>query len=341
MMETSVIQRIQRSLLLKRQNLTTWLSSTPPPKKQMLLGTADEGQFKEHLRVIDAALEKTDDKSLGCCEVCCEPVNSELLEMDYTSCVCLDHFSDQERSQLETELEFLQTVQKASLPLGTPKIPGMEVAAFSRPAQIVSGDYFDFFRFKDGDPGLTIADAMGHGVSASMLIASIQTALRTLVPESSSPAEILQRVNRVFLHNINLTTFITTFLAKLDPAARSLTYCNAGHNPPLLYRQNEGKTNWLEPTGAAIGLIEGYEISTRSVSLSDGDILLLYTDGVTEATNPREVPFGSSRLAEVVSRSAHISAQDLLQAIRQELSEFTGVGVPQDDITLVACKVQT
>jgi sigma-B regulation protein RsbU (phosphoserine phosphatase) len=338
-METGVLQRIQRSLLDKRQNLTEWLSTTPPTKKQIRLGTADEKAIQDHLMVIDKSLEKAEEQSLGCCEVCCDYVDSELLEMDYTSCVCLEHFSELERRQLEAELEFMQTVQRASLPQIAQAIPGMDLAAFSRPAQIVSGDYFDFFQFKDEAHGLAIADAMGHGVSASMLMTSIQSALRTLAPESNSPAEILERINRLFLHNVNLTTFITAFLAKLDYSTGTFIYCNAGHNPPLLVRQDQDTINWLQPTGAAIGLVEDYKIEAQRLNLSSGDILLLYTDGVTEATNQRQEAFGGDRLAESVKQNSGLSAQEIVQAIRRRLDAFSGEQRLEDDATLVVCKI--
>jgi sigma-B regulation protein RsbU (phosphoserine phosphatase) len=184
-----------------------------------------------------------------------------LLEADYTACVCLDHLSAGEKRQLESELELSQTIQKALLPQRVPAIPGLDLAFFSRPAQILGGDYFDFFQFRDGVPGLAIADVVGHGISASLLMASIQTALRTLVPESDSPSDVLQRVNRFLLHNVHFTTFVTIFLGRFDNGTCTLDYCNAGHNPPLIYRQQETGNNpvsWLQPTGAAIGLVEEF-----------------------------------------------------------------------------------
>jgi len=129
---------------------------------------------------------------------------------------------------------------------------------------------------------------------------SMQTALRTLVPEHDSPAEVLQRVNRLFLHNVNFPTFVTTFLGRYDPSTRVLTYCNAGHNPPLFYCRQEKNVAWLQPTGAAIGLLEEYTLDLGTITFCDGDILLLYTDGVTEAINSQEEQFDYHRLAEAV-----------------------------------------
>lgn len=338
-MEITVFQRLQKNLLQKRKNLTGWLNTTPPPRKQVQLGTAGERQIQDHLHSLDTALQKVGDKTLGVCTVCHELVDTHYLEMDYTACVCLEHLSPQERHSLETELEFLQIVQKALLPQQAPSFPDLELAAFSRPAQIVGGDYFDFFQYHDSGYGLAIADAMGHGVSASMIMSSLQAALRALLPENISPQEVLQRVNRVFLHNTNFTTFISVFLAHYDPVAHSLTYCNAGHNPPLFYRAGNRQVDWLRPTGAAIGLVEEHQYQANQLQLAQGDILLLYTDGVTEAVNSRQEVFGSQRLAELVRSNAHLAAQELLRAVRQGWVDFMGDRTADDDVTLVIGKV--
>jgi hypothetical protein len=126
--------------------------------------------------------------------------NSELLQMDYTSAVCLGHFSDEELRQLESELELSQVIQRGLLPQRVPSIEGMNLAAFNRPAQLVGGDYFDFVDFKDGKHGLVMADVSGHGVSAGMFMSSLQTAFHTLVPEADSPLDVLERINRLYYH---------------------------------------------------------------------------------------------------------------------------------------------
>ncbi len=337
-MEINVLQRLQHSLVEKRHNLSSWLAGTPDSEKQIRLGPADERGIQAHLQVVDATLEQAAEQNLGLCEVCHTTIETELLEMDYTCCICLDHLSEPERRQLESELEFTQQVQQALLPQHVPEIPGLNLAAFSRPAQIVSGDYFDFFQFSDGAPGLAIADAMGHGVSAGMIMTSLQTALRTLAPESRSPAEVLARVNRYYLHNSHFTTFVTVFLGQYDPDTHTLTYCNAGHNPPALYRQQDQRIEWLQPTGAAIGLIEDNPLGSRTVTLYEGDILLLYTDGVTEATNSHQEAFGAKRLEATLHQSAGLTSGELVRAIRQALQDFTGGALLSDDTTLVAGK---
>ena len=340
-MDTTDFQRIRTGLLEQCRNLTEWLSNTPASKKEVCLGAADEQAVHNHLHVIDTAIEKAEDQTLGYCDVCNDYVDPSRLEMDYTCCVCLDHLSEEEKDRLESDLELSAKVQQALLPQQTPEIPGLELAAFSRPAATVGGDYFDFFRLRDGSHGFVIGDVMGHGIAASLLMASLQASLRTLAPDYDSPAEIIRRLNSLFHHNIHLTKFVTLFLARYDSATRQLTYSNAGHNPPLLFRAQSngtGPVSWLLPTGAAIGLIEDTKFGEETVTLAPGDTLLLYTDGVTEAKNVRKEEFGQERLAEIVRPGSIQSAQELVRQVRDWLETFTDGRPLADDTTMVAVK---
>jgi sigma-B regulation protein RsbU (phosphoserine phosphatase) len=340
-MDTKVFQRIRTSLLEQRQSLTDWLSNTPARKKQVRLGPVEERTVDARLHILDAAIEKTENQTLGLCEVCNDYIEPSRLEMDYTCCVCLDHLSSEEKSRLEFELELSTKVQQALLPQQMPQIPRLDLAAFSRPAEIVGGDYFDFFRFREEAHGLVIGDVMGHGMSASLLMASLQASLRTLVSDHEAPTEVVRRLNLLFCHNIHLSKFVTLFLARFDPQTLSLTYCNAGHNPPLLFRdRSNGKQplSWLPPTGAAIGLVAEPQFGAETVTLAPGDILMLYTDGVTEATNPQKEEFGQERLAELVRESSDWSAQELVREVRHRLEQFTHGRPLSDDTTIVACK---
>jgi sigma-B regulation protein RsbU (phosphoserine phosphatase) len=349
MVESSVFERIRGGLLEKRQTLTGWLGGTPAAERRARLGPAREVDVRAEIQTIDRALLQADEGTLGQCQVCCEPVNARLLEMDYTACVCLDHLSEAEQDALETELELSQTVQRALLPGEPPEIPGVELAAFNLPAQIVGGDAYDFAHFRDGGHALAISDVAGHGVSAGLLMASTQAALRTLVPEYDAPEEVLARINHFFNHNVRFTTFVTLFLARLDPAAHTLRYSNAGHNPPLLCHPTQGRDKpngngesaiaWLGPTGAAIGLVEEFRPGAATVELAPGDVLVLYTDGITEAISPQGQPFGEDGLAAVVRDSAGLSAREITQRLWGALQEFTGGAPLADDATAVAVRV--
>jgi sigma-B regulation protein RsbU (phosphoserine phosphatase) len=340
-MQTSLTHRIREGLLEKQDNLRHWQEATPEPKKQMELGFADESAVQAELELIDTSLQKMETGEYGICEVCHDPVDFELLQMDYTTTVCLGHYTETELRQLESELELSQIIQRALLPQQVPAISGYDIAAFSRPAQIVSGDYFDFLPFDDGTHGFVVADVSGHGMSAGMLMSSLQTVFHTLAPETDSLVDVLKRINRLYIHNINFSTFVTLFFARLDPQTRTLSYASAGHNPPLLYRSSTQEYTWLKPTGAAIGLMEDYRIHLESVELKPGDVLLLYTDGIVEALNPLgDEQFDYGRLLEIVRQNEASSASELTQKLRQALSDFTQGSILADDITLVVCKVQ-
>jgi len=338
-MDTKILQRFRENLRQQGQNLREWLNNTPAKKKQMRLGPADERAVQAHLHVIDTALAKAENLTLGLCEVCHDYVETDRLEMDFTACVCIDHYSAEQKRRLETELELSHKLQKALLPQHMPEISGLQVAAFSQPAEIVSGDYFDFFRFRDDSHGFAIADVMGKGLPASMLMASLQASLRILGPENDSPAGVAQRLNALFCHNIHLIKFITLFLGSYNPATRALKYCNAGHNPPLLFRREKQTAQWLQPTGAAIGLAESFTFGVETVALSPGDVLVLYTDGVTEAMNAAREEFGENRLADFTRRKADLHPKDFIKALRLVLREFADGQAHHDDVTILAGKV--
>ncbi|HMS00546.1 MAG TPA: PP2C family protein-serine/threonine phosphatase [Anaerolineales bacterium] len=338
-MALEILERIETSLVEKREAVTKFLETASDAEREICL-YEDDHCVQDHLHVIEASLEKFENHTLGLCEICHGYVEPSRLAMDYTASICLDHYSEAEMRRLESELELSQIVQRALLPQNVPVISGVEVAAFSRPADIIGGDYFDFFQFRDGTHGLVIADVSGHGVSAGMLMSSLQTALRTMAPDTDSPAEILERINRFYIHNVNFTTFVTVFLARFDPLNLELTYVNAGHNPPAVHRGASNDIHWLKPTAPAIGLAELFHPRIDSVRLSQGDSLLLYTDGVTEVVNAAgDEQFGYLRLADLLSQHAHQNAPDILQTVYRGASAFGNNRSLADDVTMVALKV--
>jgi sigma-B regulation protein RsbU (phosphoserine phosphatase) len=338
-MKNKILDEIQIGLEEARTNLVTWVETTPEEKIQVCLGPQDETCIEEHLHVIDESLEKIQEGTFGICRICHEPVDRELLQMDYTASVCLGHFTDEELRQLESELELSQVIQRGLLPQTLPSIDGLNIAAFSKPAQILGGDYFDFMNFKDGAHGLVMADVSGHGVSAGMFMSSLQTAFQTLVPDSVYPPEVLERINRLYIHNIKFTTFVTIFFGKYDPQTRILSYANAGHNSAYLYRMATDQEIWLRPTGPAIGLMEGFVIRQEDVKLEPGDILLLYTDGITEASNHQGTLWGEDNLADIIRANTDSSAEQLIQKILVAMKDHTGGNPLADDVTLVISKV--
>ncbi|MCE7858986.1 MAG: hypothetical protein DYG86_04265 [Chloroflexi bacterium CFX2] len=320
-------------------NLTQWLETAPEEKRKSCLGPEDPACVEEHLHVIDSTLESIQEGTFGVCKICHEAIETQLLQMDYTSAVCLGHFTEEELRQLESELQMSQVIQRGLLPKRIPDISGLNISAFSRPAQIVGGDYFDFVDFKDGTHGIAIADVSGHGVSAGMFMSSLQTAFHTLIPESDSPLTALERINRLYIHNINFTTFVTIFLGKYDPKSQVLTYANAGHSSAYLYRSKTQEEIWLKPTGPAIGLVERFSVHKEEIKLQPGDVFILYTDGITEAASPDGMLWGEEQLANIIRQNAEASAEQMIQAVLKELGVYTQGASQADDVTLLIAKV--
>jgi sigma-B regulation protein RsbU (phosphoserine phosphatase) len=341
-MESLILERVRKGLSLKRDSLSAWLHATPTGKKEVLLGPASERSVQARLEVIDDALSKADSRMLGRCEICHGEVDPELLEVDYTASVCLEHLSQEDRRHLENDLELAQRVQKMLLPPEAPDIPGLEIAAYSRPAQYVGGDYFDFVDFSNGSHGLAIADVAGHGVSASLQMASIQALLRALVPVYTSPAEVMSQVHKLYIHNMRFDSFVTFFLGAFDSSTKTLAFCNAGHQPPLVLRNpgsSEGSVDMLWPTGAAIGLIEEAEFGEKIVKLHEKDLLVMYTDGVTEAVNRQNHEFGRERLTALSWQLQRMPTKQGVQTMRQALGKFSEGQPFADDITMVLCRI--
>jgi sigma-B regulation protein RsbU (phosphoserine phosphatase) len=341
-MQPAILEQVRASLLDKRAALSQWLARTPAPVRAISLGPAGEAAVTDHLDSLEEYIAEADAGQLGLCTVCHGFVDSRRLVADYTAQVCLDHLSPEEASRLEHELEMAQVVQRALLPGEAPDLPGLQVAAFTRPAQIIGGDYFDFLSYQGEVVGWAVGDVAGHGVAASLHMAGLQALCRAIIPSSAGPAAAAQQIQRLFVHNSRYTTFVSLFLAAYDPSSRTLTYCNAGHNPPLLMPGDGSPqaARWLHPTGAAIGLVEEGTYAEERLVLAEGDLLVMYTDGVVEATNREGRSFEAARLAEVVAGVRRAPAGEVVRAITQAVEDFLGGGEPADDITLVVARVE-
>jgi sigma-B regulation protein RsbU (phosphoserine phosphatase) len=334
-MDNNLVQILKENLRQRKQNITDFLKKTPASTISTRIGPNKNNAVNEQLHLFDQILEQAEQNTIGLCEICHEAVEPARLEMDYKACVCLSHLTGEERTHLENDLELSQKVQQALLPHTTPTIQGLDIAAFSQPARIVGGDYFDFLRFEDGAHAIAIADVMGKGMPASMLMSNLQASLRIITPEKHSPGEVIARLNNIFCRNIRLTKFVTIFLARYDESTRVLTYCNAGHNQPLV-RHTDGSLEWLQPTGAAIGLIEQTMFREQSVTLEQGAQMLLYTDGVVESFDNKDELFGEERLAKFFTSSSGIPPLQLLANLRETLRSFTQTDNARDDTTIIA-----
>jgi len=244
-----------------------------------------------------------------------------------------------EKGRLERELQVAREVQAGLLPAATPQVPGWDFAALWRPAREVAGDYYDFIHFVDGQIGLVIADVSDKGMPAALFMALTRSIVRASVAQMASSAQGIAYANRLICADASEGMFVTLFYARLDPVARTLTYVNAGHNPPLLYRAGEGRLEQLERTGMVLGVEEDMPFEQRQVRLGPGDFVLLYTDGVTEAIDTAEQEFGVVRLEQVVLERSRRPAAEIVAAVVQAVARFSPA--PFDDTTVLVAKCLT
>jgi sigma-B regulation protein RsbU (phosphoserine phosphatase) len=221
------------------------------------------------------------------------------------------------------------------LPRETPQIPGWEFAARWQPARETSGDYYDFILTDGGQLGLVIADVADKGMAAALFMAVTRSTVRASVGHTSSPANGIAHANRLICADSTRSMFVTLFYALLDPTSGEITYVNAGHNPPLLCRANQDTLTELTRTGFPLGLIKDSSFEQRTARLDPGDLLLFYTDGVTDATDAHLQDFGTERLQRVLLEHRHASAAEVMDALGKAIHDFIGPTAPFDDIAIL------
>ncbi|HEY4688215.1 MAG TPA: SpoIIE family protein phosphatase [Anaerolineae bacterium] len=239
-----------------------------------------------------------------------------------------------QRVRLERELEMARAMQANLLPGQLPDIPGFGLAASWHSAREIAGDFYNIFPLADGRWGIVIADVADKGAAAAFYMVIAYSLIRAKAEQASSPAEALMQVNRELIAQTSAETFVTVFYAILDPATRTLTYANAGHNPPIVRRAcASGHTEELPLGGLLLGMIDQVSLADATISLAPGDALVLYTDGLTEACNPQGEDYGLARLAEAIT-AAPAEAPALLAHLVADLATFTASEPQSDDITL-------
>jgi sigma-B regulation protein RsbU (phosphoserine phosphatase) len=241
--------------------------------------------------------------------------------------------------RVQKELDLARGIQKSFLPDAPPNVPGFDLAALNTPAMEVGGDFYDFIPVALDQYGLVIADVSGKGFSAALFMALSRTMLRANTMGNPTVTETITRANNMIAEQERANMFVTLFYGVLDPRRKTLTYVNAGHNPPLILGRSGGDVVMLEAKGIALGIMPDMNFEEKEITLRQGDILVLFTDGVTEAVNRRNEMFGQERLAKLVVENKNLSAKELINKIEQSVLEF-GEGQPQfDDLTLLAVKV--
>ncbi len=277
------------------------------------------------------------------------------------------------REKLEQELDLAREIQASFLPNRCPVVPGFQIEAYYRAARQVGGDFYDFIELPPppgqpapadqprpttvifrggtrlGSPempdlsgaqrlGVVIADVTDKGVPAALFMALSRTLLRATAIDGRQPAEVLARANRLILADSRAGLFVTTFYAVLETRTGTVTYANGGHNYPLHWNAAAGEVRPLRAQGIVLGIMPQPQFEQHSLTMAPGDVLLLYTDGVTEAMNPARELFGDERLAAVLRANHHRSPQEIIGAVLAALADFAGGQSQTDDITMVVIK---
>jgi serine phosphatase RsbU (regulator of sigma subunit) len=244
----------------------------------------------------------------------------------------------QQRDEYEHDLYLASQVQRQVLPK-PPVCAGLQIGAAMQTATLLGGDYYDFFQMSDDVVDVVIADVSGHGAAASLLMPSLAVALRLRAKELDGPAAIIKDLDRVFRQVTGTATFVTMFYARFDQAKKTLQYANGGHNPPLLIHAGNGEAIELEAGGPILGILPDPQYSDTLVALNRGDILTLFTDGVTEQENEAGDEFSTSRLREVIVSRHTEPAAALVANITEAVASFAGTKPQVDDLTVVVVKI--
>jgi serine phosphatase RsbU (regulator of sigma subunit) len=251
-----------------------------------------------------------------------------------------------DQTRLRRELQLAQEIQNALLPKEVPKLEGFEIDAAYRAALEVGGDYYDFFEVDKNSIGLVVADVSGKGIGSSMVMTMIRTSMRLEARGNKRASYVLEKVNEVAMGDIKKGMYVTMFYVILDSKKRSVNFASAGHNPMILYRDETKSVSFLNPGGIAVGIDLGdpEEFNKRIISeklkLKKGDLLFIYTDGITEAMNEKREQYGETRLIEFMKKYNHLPASEFKLKLNDEIGAFTK-GYPQnDDITFVVLKLE-
>ncbi|HEV2914967.1 MAG TPA: SpoIIE family protein phosphatase [Pyrinomonadaceae bacterium] len=248
-----------------------------------------------------------------------------------------------QRERLNREVEIAREVQERLFPQEFPAVAGLDYCGACRPAHGVGGDYYDFLLLPNEKLGIAIGDVSGKGISAALLMASLQASLRGQAMQGTNDlAALMSNVNRLVYDASAENRYATFFYAQYDPSTRLLAYVNAGHNPPMIFREREGQPRLVrlnEAGGVVVGLLRDYSYSQASVVLEPGDVMVAFTDGISEAMNSREEEWGEERMIEAVGACRGLSAAEMITRLINDADAFAAGARQHDDMTLVVVRV--
>jgi phosphoserine phosphatase RsbU/P len=243
-----------------------------------------------------------------------------------------------EKRRMEEELKVASEIQMRLQPVAPPNIDGWEMTGVSFPCREIGGDYYDFIKRKrDNRFVVAVGDVSGKGTGAALLMSSLHAAVRAQSQTRASISEVMGEINQYIYENSPSNKFLTLFYGELDPESSVLTYSNGGHNTPILARRS-GEVALLDKGGLPIGMMQGTRYQEDSITFEQGDVLVIYSDGITESINEHDEEFGEERLFDVVKHNLSRSASGIRDRIDEALSRFVGTTAPVDDMTLMIIK---
>ena len=245
-----------------------------------------------------------------------------------------------EKERMLKELEIAKGIQQDFLPESAPVIPGFDLDGYNLPALEVGGDFYDFIPLDSDHTGLVIADVSGKGVPAALFMALSRTLIRASAHSAGDPVGSLREANVHLVEDSKTGMFVTLFYAVLDSRAKTLTYVNAGHNPPILVGAGSGSVKLLSAQGIALGVINEIDLEAVKIPLNTGDLIVLYTDGVTEATNEKIEEYGTDRFTDCILKNRNGTAPEIREAVVRDVIAFAGTQPQHDDITIMVLKVR-
>lgn len=244
-----------------------------------------------------------------------------------------------EKRRMEEELKVASEIQMRLQPFAPPKLDGWDMTGVSFPCREIGGDYYDFIhRKRDSHLIVAVGDVSGKGTGAALLMSSLHAAVRAQSQTRASISEVMGEINGYIFENSPSNKFLTLFYGELDPETGVLTYSNGGHNAPMLVRASTTELERLDKGGLPIGMMQGVSYQEASIAFERGDVLVIYSDGITESINEREEEFDEDRLIEVVKNNLGRSASGIRDRIDEALSRFVGTTAPVDDMTLMIIK---
>jgi serine phosphatase RsbU (regulator of sigma subunit) len=235
------------------------------------------------------------------------------------------------------DLEQAAEIQRSILPTEPPRVEGYDLAGHNAPCLTVGGDYYDFIPYPDGRLAMVLGDVAGKGMAAAMLMSNLQARVQLLTEAPPELAALITRLDRSLAANCPTNRFITLFMCVLDPATGAVTYCNAGHNPALVIRAS-GEVEALDAQGTVLGILPDLPYDEFPLQINPGDMVAIYSDGVTEATGEDGSEFGQERLAELLAARRGESAQEIVHSVTEAVASWCTSEVAEDDITLMVAR---